>query len=197
MSVRIEPFKFEMPKGIDASVSGPVAFVVMSTPEPRYRFVAVRMWDIAKPYVNFILAMPGTADKAPDDDILDRLVRRVRGWDEGRAIFDWGGVVLTCLYAWRSPDPDTLRRLARGGADVIGDPKNMQAIVTFGSQAKLCVAGWGGGTDQIVRGRAAAVVRILRSANVKLHTLGETYTGQAPINPAYAPMALMPVEFKS
>ena len=67
----------------------------------RYRYRLWRIWDENKPFVLFICLNPSTADENEDDPTIRRCVRFARDWD-------YGGMVMVNLFAFRATDPSEL-----------------------------------------------------------------------------------------
>lgn len=110
-----------------------------------YRYVLIRVWDEARPFVQFICLNPSTANAFDDDRTTDRCIDYARRWERGK----FGGAILTNLFAFRSKDP-TLLLAAR---DPIG-PDNDYWIKETARDAGLIVAGWGPLGRFMQRGRA-------------------------------------------
>jgi hypothetical protein len=113
---------------------------------------------------------PSTADERRNDATIERCQRRATRWG-------YGGLVVTNLFAWCSTDPAGLRR----AADPVG-AANDAAILSAARDAGLVVCAWGACGSY--RGRSAAVLNLLRSRGVTLHSLGRTKCGE-PVHPLY------------
>lgn len=144
----------------------------------RYRYRLTRVWDASRPVVLFIMLNPSTADERADDPTIRRCIGFARRWD-------MGGLEVVNLFAWRSPSPATLRRVA----DPVG-PNNDAAIRRAASRAARIFAAWGnhGARNQ----RAADVMRIL--GPIPVFCLGVTRSGQ-PRHPLYCRADAPPVRF--
>lgn len=132
-----------------------------------YRYTLWREWHPHLPRLVFVLLNPSTADGSTDDPTLCRCVGFARDWG-------YGSVELVNLFAYRSVDPATLRRVA----DPVG-PLNDAYIQQAASRAEQIVLAWGalGGLN----GRAQEVTRLL---NRQLFCLGYTTEG-LPRHPLY------------
>jgi hypothetical protein len=176
-------FEFEF---APSALRGPNTGAAFS-PCRRYRYALWRMWAPEKPYINFILLNPPTADETANDPTIERQVRRVQGWERKDQMSAWkaGGIVVTNAYAWRATDPTALKRLRSTGLDPIG-PDNTRALVTVATGAALVICGWGNHCDDVIPGRGAANEALLRSAGVTPHALGVNKDG-SPQHPLYLP----------
>jgi hypothetical protein len=112
-----------------------------------YRWTLTRRWGPGRA-MTWIMLNPSRAGAASDDPTL----RRVIGFARAAGC---GQITVTNLYAWRSPSPSTLRRVA----DPVG-AANDQAILDATADADLIVAAWG---THAHRDRVAAVPGPARS----------------------------------
>ncbi len=108
-----------------------------------YRYLLWRRWDLERPQVLWIMLNPSLADALVDDPTL----RRVMGFSRA---FGFGGLEVVNLFAWRSPSPEVLWRVA----DPIG-PENDRVIREAVQRASMIVAAWGNtgmsyGRDRVV-----------------------------------------------
>jgi len=133
-----------------------------------YRWSLTRRWGPG-PTAAWIMLNPSRADAATDDPTL----RRVIGFAQAAG---FGQITVTNLYAWRSPSPSVLHRVA----DPVG-VGNDQAILAGTAGADLIVAAWGTHADP---GRAAAVLQLL--SHRAIWCLGRTRGGR-PRHPLYVP----------
>ena len=69
-----------------------------------YRYQLSRIWDEDKPTVLFIMLNPSTADADVDDPTIRRVINFAKSWN-------YGGVFVVNLYAFRSTDPKRLREI--------------------------------------------------------------------------------------
>lgn len=148
----------------------------------RYRYSLTRVWDPGKGLVNWIMLNPSTADARQDDPTIRRCINFTRSWG-------FGGLVVTNLFALRSPAPEVLEL----DPDPVG-PLNDAAIVHEAITATLHVAAWGvhgrlHGRDQVVR-------RLLTEHPLRLplKCLGWTKSGQ-PRHPLYLLTSASPSPF--
>jgi hypothetical protein len=131
--------------------------------------------------VVFVGLNPSTADEL----VCDPTLNRVRSFS-----LSWGysTVVLVNLFAYRSPNPEVLRRVR----DPIG-PENDFWIRNVALRSRgLLIAAWGGGGEY--QGRAAAILQIFQKREV--YCLGQTQNG-SPKHPLYLPARSKPVPLKS
>lgn len=166
------PFQFQFdPNGFGSPHSGAII-----SDCKLYRYALWRSWDLTLPMANFILLNPSTADAEHDDPTIVRLATRAKQ-------AKYGALVVTNAYAFRATKPDDLKSFARGGGDPIG-PQNERALVTFASQSKAVVLGWGTHVDEVIAERQSAIYALLRAAGVTWHTLGLNADG-SPKHPLY------------
>lgn len=136
----------------------------------RYRYCLTRTWDTRLPTVNFIMLNPSRADAHRLDPTVTRCVRYAQDWA-------FGGLIITNLFAWRSPKPDVLETLP----DPVG-PDNDHFLLEAAGEAGHIVAAWG--VNGVLHQRSTAVLRLL--ADFPLMALGLTRQGQ-PRHPLYCP----------
>lgn len=143
-----------------------------------YRYALWRIWDESLPICNFIMLNPSTADETVDDPTIRRCIGYAKAWN-------YGGVVVSNLFALRSTDPSELK----SAADPVG-PENDLALRTCFQESAICVCAWGnhGGLYR----RSMEVCAILGS---NLYCLRVTKKGE-PVHPLYQKGDLKPVEFK-
>lgn len=152
-----------------------------------YRFALWRMWDIRKPYINFVMLNPSIAGEVDNDPTITRCCRRAR-------MMGYGGIVVTNAYAAIATEPASLRFLVSAGKDVIGIPKNGEHLAVWSKEAGLVLCGWGVECDKIIAGRGAEVLALLRSTGgPPPHALGFT-SGGVPGHPLYLPYGIDPRE---
>lgn len=125
---------------------------------------------------------PGTGDteRRPRPTL-----RKVTAWAD-----EWGmkRLLVVNLFAFRAADARALRGAKRLGHDIVGDPKNLQGILTAAAQSKMILAGWGRyGTLQDRGRRVASLV----SGMVCLGTTAES----EPLHPLYVAQSTVPVAF--
>lgn len=133
----------------------------------RYRYRLWRRWNRNEPYCNFIMLNPSTADQNVNDPTVERCQRRAAMWG-------YGGLLVTNLFAYRSTNPKLLKLVA----DPIG-PENDRIIVEVARKCKLVICAWG--SHLMVHDREGHVVRILRDAGIKPQVLGHN----RPAHPLY------------
>jgi hypothetical protein len=75
-----------------------------------YRYQLSRIWDETKPKVLFIMLNPSTADADVDDPTIRRVINFAKSWN-------YGGVYVVNLYAFRSTDPKGLTPFYISNAD--------------------------------------------------------------------------------
>ena len=97
----------------------------------KYRYQLSRVWDDEKPKILFIMLNPSTADADVDDPTIRRVVNFAKSWD-------YGGVFVGNLYAFRSTDPKGLKHTD----DPVG-PENMAHIQSLIGLTDKIVYAWG------------------------------------------------------
>jgi hypothetical protein len=145
----------------------------------RYRYWLTRHWDSRLPIVIYIMLNPSIADADHDDPTLRRCIGFAR--DQG-----YGGLKIVNLFAWRSPNVDSLWDEA---IDVIGPDNNRTLNTTLATAAAndtRVVAAWGANGDH--RGRAAFVKKKAEALGIELNCLGQTQSGH-PRHPLYVKAA--------
>jgi hypothetical protein len=134
----------------------------------RYRYWLMRTWTAAKPVVCWVMLNPSTADAERDDPTIRRCIGFSRRWD-------FGGLVVVNLFAWKATRPNELTN----ASDPIG-PRNDSVIVHHTAGRRVIVA-WG--THGDLGGRDRTVLQLLANAS-QVECLGVTNNGQ-PKHPLY------------
>jgi hypothetical protein len=114
-----------------------------------YRYFLTRDWDETKPLVMYIGINPNTADDKIDNPTITRLIHFSKE-------FGYGGMIMTNLFAYRSPKPDTLLTVP----DPVG-PKNDVNIFLGSTYCKDVVFMWG---DSPTLGREKRVIKMFPNA---------------------------------
>jgi hypothetical protein len=144
-----------------------------------YRYWLTRHWDRRLPIVIYIMLNPSIADADHDDPTLRRCIGFAR--DQG-----FGGLKIVNLFAWRSPNVDSLWDEAK---DVIGPENDRILHETLDAAANnntRVVAAWGANGDH--KGRAAFVKKKANALGLELNCLGQTQSGH-PRHPLYVQAA--------
>lgn len=147
--------------------------------EDRYRYRLWRRWAPG-PIVPFIMLNPSTADGQTNDPTIRRCIGFAKAWG-------YAGLEVFNLFAFRSPDPYDLRRVA----DPIG-PDNDGLLEEVAMCRGWAVAAWGG--HRFALERAAAVVRLFAKLRSPLKAIRVTKRGH-PEHPLYLPGGLVPVPY--
>lgn len=139
----------------------------------RYRYLLTRTWDARRLPVVWVMLNPSAADAFTDDPTIRRCVRFA-------ARLGAGGIIVVNLFAYRAADPAVLSR----AADPVGELNDEYLREAAQPGGRLIIGAWGmhGG----LRGRAAAVTRMLAAQGAQLHCLGTTSQGH-PRHPLYLP----------
>ncbi|MFW6039414.1 MAG: DUF1643 domain-containing protein [bacterium] len=138
-----------------------------------YRYALRRVWRKDASQVMFVGLNPSTADERDDDPTVRRCVGFARSWG-------YGGVILTNLFGYRSPDPQLLVQIA----DPIG-PRTDWWLRRLAVEADLTVAAWG------ARGGLYQRDRIVLKKLAEPCCLGLTQAGY-PRHPLYLPAETKP-----
>jgi hypothetical protein len=69
-----------------------------------YRYTLLRVWNVTKQVVMFVMYNPSTADAKNDDATIRRIISFARSWG-------YGGVHVVNLYAFRSVDPKLIKKV--------------------------------------------------------------------------------------
>ena len=140
-----------------------------------YRYKLARVWDPSKPAIGWIMLNPSIADALTDDPTVRRCMGFAREWD-------YGGIEIRNLFAFRATNPDEMRKIV---FDPIG-PDNDAAILEL-ARLPLVVVAWGvHGRD-----RARAVYQLLTENGITVHCLQRTKDG-SPKHPLFANGQLLP-----
>jgi hypothetical protein len=132
----------------------------------RYRYSLSRAWNLDLPTIVFVGLNPSTADEHVDDATVRRCLGFARNWN-------YGGLVLVNLFAYRSTDPSALRQ----AEDPIG-PLNDESIASCCRSASRVVVAWG------IHGDCHRRDRDVLSLLSRPYCLGLTRNG-APKHPLY------------
>lgn len=137
----------------------------------------MRRWNEDAPMINFCMLNPSTADEVQNDPTVERCERRAQA-------LDFGGYVVTNIFALRSTDP----RALYVDADPIGSG-NDDAIIAAARASALVVCAWGAHGE--LKQRGTAVLSLLLDAGIHPHVLSLTKDGH-PAHPLYLPYTLQP-----
>ena len=157
------------------TIAEPIARSARFSGDRIYRYTLERIWDDAKPYCQFVGLNCSTADETLDDPTVRRCIRFARDWD-------FGGLVMTNLFAFRATDPNVMKAHYSG---LSPEARRHQIEENFGhiqrvaKHAGLVVCAWG------VHGAFCEAGEQLRSSmSVPLHHLGLTKDSH-PRHPLY------------
>lgn len=141
----------------------------------RYRYWLRRTWDSQRPTVNFIMLNPSTAD----DEVDDPTTRRCLGFAEA---WGFGSLIVTNLFAYRSPYPEALARVATPEGR-----ENQKYLVAATRVSQLIVVAWG--IHGRIRNRHQLTLQLLH--HQPLTALAVTRQGY-PRHPLYLSRDLIP-----
>lgn len=136
------------------------------SPCRRYRYRLCRVWNPKLSSVMFVGLNPSTADEQDDDPTVRRCIGFARKWN-------FGGLILVNLFAYRSTNPSGLFAVA----DPVG-PGNDKHIMAIARAAERVVLAWG--THGTLLDRDQHVLSLLPGA----YCLGVTKEGH-PKHPLY------------
>jgi hypothetical protein len=159
------------------------------SPCRKWRYLLWRQWDASKPWANFCLMNPSTADEENNDPTVERQQRRAAKWRELNYM-DIGGVMVTNVFAWRETDSDKLEGLIEAGYNIIG-PENDKTIIAAAKMAKIVVCGWGNPGHTLLD-RGPQLLRMFDYNGIRPHALKINQNG-APQHPLYISYATLPV----
>lgn len=162
------PFQFEMPR----QLTGGAHRAAIRSDDRAYVHMISAMDDVGAPYVNVILAFPlpgGALEPLDDPRLLDLKARARR--------LGYGGVVATYVFGMIAQDPTALARRRAAGGDVVGIPKNDEAIFAFARNAGFVLAAWGDECELVLGGRTRRVFDIVASAGMPVHALAVSMLG--------------------
>lgn len=157
---------------------GEEAAGALFSPCRKYRYRLWRRWEEDKPYANFLMLNPSTADEKELDPTCTRC--KVFAIDWG-----YGAIVVTNLFAWRATEPEDMK----AAPDPVG-PHNDRHIIEVAKAAGIVVAAWGNHGQ--FQSRMDRVTSLLKANGVQLHALKMNGTGQ-PAHPLYLLAGLKPV----
>jgi hypothetical protein len=144
-----------------------------------YRYRLWRTWDERQPTLNWIMLNPSTADAVANDPTIERCQRRAKLWD-------FGGIVVTNIFAFRSTFPDTMK----AAADPVG-PDNDGYLLQAAQTCSQVICAWG--NHGAHRGRSKEVRELLKFWRLWVLKVG--MTGE-PVHPLYQAYDVKPVEWK-
>lgn len=101
------------------------------SPDTKYRYELSRSWDTKKPYVMFIMLNPSSADASNDDPTIRRCINFAKSWD-------YGGINIGNLYAYRATNPKELKKVA----DPWGQ-ENIMHLISMANQSAIVICAWG------------------------------------------------------
>lgn len=149
------------------------------SPCETYRYRLWRIWDETLPVVGWVMLNPSTADATANDPTVERCQRRAQQWD-------YGGIVVTNLFAFRATDPNVML----AAADPIG-PDNDGHLCQVAQTCALVICAWGNHGRH--RQRSAQVRKMLVGP---LYHLGLSKTGE-PKHPLYLGYNVRPIPWES
>ncbi|MEM7769975.1 MAG: DUF1643 domain-containing protein [Cyanobacteria bacterium P01_E01_bin.6] len=146
------------------------------SPCKNYRYSLWRIWDTNQPIVLFIGLNPSTADANYNDPTIRRCISFAKHWD-------YGGIYVANLFAWRTPHPSVLKKTP----NPIGNKTNYW-LAKLNNDTHLTIACWGNHGN--FRHRDKDILTMLPD----LHCLRITKKGN-PAHPLYLAKTLLPIPF--
>jgi hypothetical protein len=142
----------------------------------KYRYELRRTWDESKPPVLFICLNPSTADHQREDNTSRVCIKYARRWD-------YGGLIIANLFAYRATDPTRLKEVD----DPVG-PENDRHLRDLIKEVSLTVCAWS--NDGVYMNRNRTVLSLLHSP----YCLTILKSGH-PGHPLYKKKSLTPIPF--
>jgi len=149
-----------------------------------YRYRLWRWWDEERPLVNFIMLNPSTADADNDDPTIRKCCGFAKLWRAGDG-GEYGGIMVTNLFAYRTSSPKALREARSEGTDIVG-PHNNTYVHMEAMASALVIAAWG--NHGWIDGRDESVRHMLVSPGLPgLRHIGTLTKQGRPRHPLYIP----------
>lgn len=143
-----------------------------------FRYTLWRRWGAGSRFVQFIGLNPSTADEQRNDPTVTRCIGFAKRWD-------YDGMCMTNLFAFRATDPAVMK----AAADPAG-PENDRWLWHVADKAALRIACWGQHGRHLGRDRYVHMIL----GPFQLHCIGRNKNGQ-PSHPLMLPSGLEPREF--
>ncbi len=146
--------------------------------DKKYRYRLEIIWDKSLPLVNFLMLNPSIADSFINDPTVERCQRRAAMWK-------FGGLIVTNLFALVSTDPQGLRDVL----DPVG-PGNDNDIELASRDSHMTICAWGarGG----FMGRSKHVRELLKDKPLHYLKMGK----KEPSHPLYLSYELDPIRWE-
>jgi hypothetical protein len=158
------------------------------SPDRKYRYSLMRVWDREKGIACFIGLNPSTADESADDPTIKKCMKFARRWG-------CGGILMLNVFAFRTPWPRELKAARKRGVDIIGLQGNALANIWLYLQshppAKI-VCAWGKNAGD--RGREVAKFLEWKGATIYCFNLNKD---GSPVHPLYQRDDCEPQEFRA
>lgn len=157
-----------------------------------YRYGLERTWDEKKIKLLFIMLNPSTADADNDDATIRRCIKFAEDWN-------YGGICVGNLYAFRTKKPEFLSQARANGVDLVG--KNADAHL-FDQSAKCSnvIFAYGSfvpkgkGSIQDVNDHYDRIKAVIKISSTFPMCLGVNRDG-TPKHPLYLPKNTKPEAF--
>lgn len=142
-----------------------------------YRYRLEIVWEPMLPLVQFIGLNPSTADEVRDDNTIRKCKQFARNWQ-------CGGIIMTNIFAFRSTDPNPMKRHESPIAHPDESAANNFNLLAAALECKLHVAAWGNHGTHL--GRGESVAAFFREHERPLKCFRITKANQ-PEHPLYMP----------
>ncbi len=137
-----------------------------------YRYELSRIWDSSKLPVMFVMLNPSTADASKDDSTIRRCINFAKSWD-------YGGIWVGNLYAYRTKNPKELKKAA--------NPRgfnNDMHLILMANRSAIVICAWGNN-----KGMPVSIMKILHKS--RLYYIEKSVNG-TPKHPLYLKGNLTP-----
>lgn len=149
------------------------------SPCMQYRYTLQIIWDESLPLCAFVGLNPSTATEFQDDPTIRRCKKFARDWG-------CGGLLMLNLFAWRSTDPDAMKRTS----DPVGPENTLGHIYQHLQQVTgPRIAAWGKHGHHMGRHKLAMAAQC-RFSYLRLNGDG------TPAHPLYMPGNLRPIPWE-
>lgn len=151
----------------------PSATGAVISDDNRYRYHLWRIWDDAKPTAVWVMLNPSTADAYQDDPTIRRCIGFAK-------TFDFGGIQIVNLYAYRATNPTELRKVS----DPVGPANELFIRRACSTLAGKVICAWG--ASPYAAHRAGDARLIIWHEFGQSWCIGKTKDG-SPCHPLYRP----------
>jgi hypothetical protein len=146
-----------------------------------YRYSLRWVWDERLPLMIVCMLNPSTATHEDLDPTISGLIKRAKNWD-------YGGILVVNLFAYRSPSPAVMK----ASADPIGPDNDLiihRALVLAQESAQSLICGWG--ANGTFLDRHAWMLEAAQAHDVQLRAFKINANG-TPVHPLYQKHDIVP-----